>query len=69
MVYKGITSTVDPSKIKIDLQPSDMGSARTAPPTVPGAPPNAQEEQKEENDAAKSLQDQFNRAPAGDGKQ
>jgi hypothetical protein len=53
MVYKGITSTVDPSKIKIELPSSEMEPSSPTPPTIPGAPPYAQEEQQEENDAAK----------------
>ena len=62
MVYKGKESTVDPTKIQILLPPTEMapdsaGQSGTAAPTE-------QQEQKSEDEASKSLEDQFKTAPA-----
>jgi tripartite ATP-independent transporter DctM subunit len=62
MVYKGKESTVDPTKIQILLPPMEMtpdsaGQSGTAAPTE-------QQEQKSEDEASKSLEDQFKTAPA-----
>ncbi|MDQ6917073.1 MAG: TRAP transporter large permease subunit [Pseudomonadota bacterium] len=58
MVYKAKESTVDPSKIEIQLPPTEM-----TPSGQPGTAPTEQQEQKSEDDASKSLEDQFKTAP------
>jgi hypothetical protein len=58
MVYKGKESTVDPTKIYIQLPPSE----------APGRAPTEQQEQKQEDEAAKSLEDLFKTPPAPAGK-
>ncbi|HEV2039684.1 MAG TPA: TRAP transporter large permease subunit [Casimicrobiaceae bacterium] len=58
MVYKAKESTVDPAKIQIQLPPTEMtpsGERTTAP--------SEQQEQKSEDEASKSLEDQFKTAP------
>jgi tripartite ATP-independent transporter DctM subunit len=60
MVYKGIESTVDPTKIQIELPPSESG----APPSAaPGQPETQQQteqrEEKEQNRDAQSIEDLF----------
>jgi TRAP-type mannitol/chloroaromatic compound transport system permease large subunit len=63
MVYKGKDANIDPSKIQIQLPPSEMTPGGDS--SQPFAPePTEQQEQKEESDAAKSLQDQFGAPPA-----
>jgi tripartite ATP-independent transporter DctM subunit len=57
MVYKAKESTVDPTKIQIQLPPSETPGA--------GQAPTEQQEQQKESDSAQSLEDLF-KAPAGD---
>jgi len=64
MVYKGIESNVDPTKIEIELPPSQSG----APPGAQPGQPETQEqteqrEEKEQNRDAQSIEDLF-KAPA-----
>jgi len=54
MVYKAKESTVDPTKIQIQLPPTEA---------QPGAQPTEQQEQKQEDEQAQSLEDAF-KAPA-----
>jgi tripartite ATP-independent transporter DctM subunit len=56
MVYKAKESTVDPTKIQIQLQPTEEAT--------PGPAPTEQQEQKQENEEAESLEDAF-KAPTG----
>jgi TRAP-type mannitol/chloroaromatic compound transport system permease large subunit len=58
MVYKAKESTVDPSKIQIQLPPTEM-----TPSGEPTTAPSEQQEQKSEDEASKSLEDQFKTAP------
>jgi TRAP-type mannitol/chloroaromatic compound transport system permease large subunit len=58
MVYKAKESTVDPTKIQIQLPPTEM-----TPSGQSGAEPTEQQEQKSEDEASKSLEDQFKTAP------
>jgi TRAP-type mannitol/chloroaromatic compound transport system permease large subunit len=58
MVYKAKESTVDPTKIEIELRPADM-----TPGGQPGTAPTEQQEQKSEDEASKSLEDLFKAAP------
>ena len=58
MVYKAKESTVDPTKIQIQLQPTEM-----TPSEQSGTAPTEQQEQKSEDEASKSLEDQFKTAP------
>jgi TRAP-type mannitol/chloroaromatic compound transport system permease large subunit len=58
MVYKAKESTVDPTKIQIELPPTEM-----TPGGAPSFAPTEQQEQKSEDDASKSLEDQFKAAP------
>jgi TRAP-type mannitol/chloroaromatic compound transport system permease large subunit len=51
MVYKGKESTVDPTKIQIQLQPSE------APQQGPG--PTEQQEQQKEDESSQSLENMF----------
>ena len=51
MVYKGIESTVDPTKIQIQLQPSE------APQQGPG--PTEQQQQQKEDESSQSLENLF----------
>jgi TRAP-type mannitol/chloroaromatic compound transport system permease large subunit len=55
MVYKGKESGVNPSEIFIQLPPGESSGTGTAP--------TEQQEQKEESDAAKSLEEQLRTAP------
>jgi len=57
MVYKAKESTVDPTKIQIQLPPMEM-----TPSGQPGTAPTEQQEQKSEDEASKSLEDQFKTA-------
>src|SRR5436309_946639 len=60
MVYKGIESNVDPTKIEIELPPSQSG----APPGQPETQQQTeQREDKEQNKDAQSIEDLF-KAPA-----
>ena len=61
MVYKAKESTVDPTKIEILLPPMEMTPDSAGPPGT--AAPTEQQEQKSEDDASKSLEDQFKTAP------
>jgi TRAP-type mannitol/chloroaromatic compound transport system permease large subunit len=61
MVYKGKESTVDPTKIQILLPPMEMTPDSAGPPGT--AAPTEQQEQKSEDEASKSLEDQFKTAP------
>jgi TRAP-type mannitol/chloroaromatic compound transport system permease large subunit len=58
MVYKAKESTVDPTKIQIQLPPTEM-----TPGGEPTTAPSEQQEQKSEDEASKSLEDQFKTAP------
>ena len=58
MVYKAKESTVDPSKIEIQLPTTEM-----TPSGEPTTAPTEQQEQKSEDEASKSLEDQFKAAP------
>ena len=62
MVYKAKESTVDPTKIQILLPPMEMTPESAGPPGT--AAPTEQQEQKSEDEASKSLEDQFKTAPA-----
>ena len=56
MVYKGIESTVDPTKVLIELPPTDSG----APPRQPETEQQMeQREDKEQNKDAQSIEDLF----------
>jgi tripartite ATP-independent transporter DctM subunit len=57
MVYKAKESTVDPTKIQIQLPPSETPGA--------GPAPTEQQEQQKESDSAQSIEDLF-KAPAED---
>jgi tripartite ATP-independent transporter DctM subunit len=57
MVYKAKESTVDPTKIQIQLPPSETPGA--------GQAPTEQQEQQKESDSAQSIEDLF-KAPAED---
>ena len=66
MVYKGIESNVDPTKIEIELPPSQSG----APPGAAPAQPETQQqleqrEEKEQNQEAQSIEDLFKAPPPG----
>jgi TRAP-type mannitol/chloroaromatic compound transport system permease large subunit len=61
MVYKGKEGTVDPTKIEILLPPTEMSPESAGQPG--GATPTEQQEQKSDDDASKSLEDQFKTAP------
>jgi tripartite ATP-independent transporter DctM subunit len=56
MVYKAKESTVDPTKIQIQLPPSETPAA--------GPAPTEQQEQQKEDESSQSLEDLF-KAPAG----
>jgi hypothetical protein len=58
MVYKGKESTIDPTKIQIQLPPTEM-----TPSGQPDLSPTEQQEQKSEDEASKSLEDQLKAAP------
>jgi hypothetical protein len=58
MVYKAKESNVDPTKIQIELPATEM-----TPYGAPGTAPTEQQEQKSEDEASKSLEDQFKAAP------
>ncbi|HWZ73524.1 MAG TPA: TRAP transporter large permease subunit [Casimicrobiaceae bacterium] len=60
MVYKAKESTVDPTKIEILLPPTEMTPESAG---QPGAAPTEQQEQKSEDEASKSLEDQLKAAP------
>ena len=62
MVYKGKESTVDPTKIQILLPPTEMAPDSAGQPGT--AAPTEQQDQKSEDEASKSLEDQFKTAPA-----
>ena len=62
MVYKAKESTVDPNKIQILLPPTEMTPGTDTQPY--GTAPNEAQEQKDESDAAKSLEEQLKSAPA-----
>ncbi len=61
MVYKAKESTVDPTKIQILLPATEMTPESAGAPGT--AVPTEQQEQKSEDDASKSLEDQFKTAP------
>jgi TRAP-type mannitol/chloroaromatic compound transport system permease large subunit len=61
MVYKAKESTVDPTKIEILLPPTEMTPDSAGPPG--SAAPTEQQEQKSEDEASKSLEDQLKSAP------
>jgi TRAP-type mannitol/chloroaromatic compound transport system permease large subunit len=61
MVYKAKESTIDPTKIQIQLPPIEMTPGTEGQPG--GAAPTEQQEQKSEDEASKSLEDQFKTAP------
>jgi tripartite ATP-independent transporter DctM subunit len=59
MVYKAGESTVDPTKIQIQLPPSESGSPSTTEPGQPQTQQQLQQEDKEQNKDAQSLEDLF----------
>jgi tripartite ATP-independent transporter DctM subunit len=60
MVYKGIESTVDPTKIEIELPPSQSGTQTGAQPGQPETQEQTeQREEKEQNRDAQSIEDLF----------
>jgi TRAP-type mannitol/chloroaromatic compound transport system permease large subunit len=61
MVYKAKESNVDPTKIQILLPPTEMTPDSAGQPGT--AAPTEQQEQKSEDEASKSLEDQFKTAP------
>src|SRR6266852_4534457 len=61
MVYKAKESNVDPTKIQILLPPAEMTPDSAGQPGT--AAPTEQQEQKSEDEASKSLEDQFKTAP------
>jgi TRAP-type mannitol/chloroaromatic compound transport system permease large subunit len=61
MVYKAKESTIDPTKIQIQLPPIEMTPGTEGQPG--GAAPTEQQEQKSEDEASKSLEDQYKTAP------
>ena len=63
MVYKAKESTIDPTKIQIQLPPSE--SAPGTEGQSPGAAPTEKEQQEDADKANQSLEDLF-KAPAGD---
>jgi TRAP-type mannitol/chloroaromatic compound transport system permease large subunit len=60
MVYKSGESTVDPTKIEINIQQEETPPSDT---TGYGAPPTQQEQQQKTDDAAKSLEDALKAPP------
>ena len=66
MVYKSDASTVDPSKIQINVE--QQGEAPAAGTDGrPPAPPTEDQQQEKADDAAQSLQDAFKAAPVAPG--
>jgi tripartite ATP-independent transporter DctM subunit len=61
MVYKAKESTVDPTKIEILLPPTEMMPDSAGQPGATA--PTEQQEQKSEDEASKSLEDQLKAAP------
>ena len=59
MVYKASESTVDPTKIQIQLPPTESGSPSTTEPGQPQTQQQMQQEDKEQNKDAQSLEDLF----------
>ncbi len=64
MVYKSGETTVDPTKIQIQLPPSEGGTPG-AQPGEPQTPEQLLQEQKKEGEEAESLEEAFKSAPAG----
>jgi TRAP-type mannitol/chloroaromatic compound transport system permease large subunit len=64
MVYKGGESAVDPSKVLIELPPTEP-NAPGAQPGQPETPQQMQQEDKEQNKDAQSLEDLFKAPPPG----
>ncbi len=65
MVYKAKESTVDPTKVQIQVQPFDTGSGTDTQPGATTPEAAGAQEQKKEDDAAQSLEDAF-KAPGGE---
>jgi len=63
MVYKAKESTVDPSKVQIQLAPSDAAPGSDTAPGMQAPGPTESQEQTKEDNAAQSLEDAF-KAPA-----
>jgi TRAP-type mannitol/chloroaromatic compound transport system permease large subunit len=59
MVYKAGETTVDPTKIQIQLPPTESGSPSTTEPGQPQTQQQMQQEDKEQNKDAQSLEDLF----------
>jgi TRAP-type mannitol/chloroaromatic compound transport system permease large subunit len=59
MVYKAAESTIDATKIQIQLPPSESGTSSPAPTGQPETQQQMQQEDKEQNKDAQSLQDLF----------
>jgi TRAP-type mannitol/chloroaromatic compound transport system permease large subunit len=63
MVYKAAESTIDATKIQIQLPPSESGVSSPAPTGQPETEQQMQQEDKDQNKDAQSLEDLF-KAPA-----
>jgi len=59
MVYKGAESTIDATKIQIQLPPSESGTSSPVPTGQPETQQQMQQEDKEQNKDAQSLEDLF----------
>jgi TRAP-type mannitol/chloroaromatic compound transport system permease large subunit len=59
MVYKGAESTIDATKIQIQLPPSESGTSSPAPTGQPETQQQMQQEDKEQSKDAQSLEDLF----------
>jgi TRAP-type mannitol/chloroaromatic compound transport system permease large subunit len=59
MVYKGAESTIDATKIQIQLPPSESGTSSPAPTGQPQTEQQMQQEDKDQNKDAQSLEDLF----------
>ncbi len=59
MVYKAAESTMDPTKVQIELPPSESGRSSPAPTGQPQTEQQMQQEDKDQNKDAQSLEDLF----------
>jgi len=59
MVYKAKESTLDPTKVQIQVQPFDTGTGTDTQPGLTTPETAGAQEQKKEDDAAQSLEDAF----------
>jgi len=64
MVYKAGELNVDPTKIQIQLPPSESGTPGGVQPGQPETPQQTLQEEKQEGENAQSLEDAFKGAPA-----